>query len=61
MAGSEGVLLLNKKNGLRVILTLDLIMQSIAVEVDACDLEPAVPPARHIHPVPGNSIESIST
>ena len=59
MAGSEGVLLL-KKNHLRVILTLDLIMQSVAVEVDGCDLEPAAQPPQHIHLVPGNSIASSS-
>jgi transcription antitermination factor NusG len=29
-----------KKNGLRFILSLDLIMKSVAVEVDAADLEP---------------------
>ena len=44
MAGTEGVLL-RMKNNLRVVLTLDLIMQSVVVEVDACDLEPGpVPP-----------------
>ncbi len=40
MAGMEGILV-RKKNSLRVVLTLDLIMQSVAVEVDADDLEPA--------------------
>jgi hypothetical protein len=35
----EGIVI-RKKNGLRVVLTLDLIMQSIAVEVDGDDLEP---------------------
>jgi transcription antitermination factor NusG len=40
MAGMEGVLV-RKKNNLRVVLALDLIMQSVAVEVDADDLEPA--------------------
>jgi hypothetical protein len=34
----EGVLI-RKKNNFRVVLTLDMIMQSVAVEVDACDLE----------------------
>ncbi len=42
LAGLEGVLL-RKKNGLRVVLTLDQIMQSVAVEVDADDLEPLRP------------------
>lgn len=40
MAGVEGVLV-RKKNDLRVVLSLDLIMRSIAVEVDADDVEPA--------------------
>jgi len=38
LAGFEGVLI-RKKNDLRVVLTLDLIMQSVAVEVEAEDLE----------------------
>lgn len=38
LAGMEGVLI-RKKNNFRVVLTLDMIMQSVAVEVDACDLE----------------------
>jgi transcription antitermination factor NusG len=39
LAGLEGIVVL-KKNRLRVVLTMDLIMQSIAVEVDGEDLEP---------------------
>jgi transcription antitermination factor NusG len=39
MMGIEGVLV-RKKNNFRVVLTLDAIMQSVAVEVDADDLEP---------------------
>jgi transcription antitermination factor NusG len=39
-AGMEG-LVTRKKNGLRVVLTLQQIMQSLAVEVDEDDLEPA--------------------
>lgn len=39
MAGVEGVLV-RKKNEFRFILTLDAIMRSVAVEVDADDLEP---------------------
>jgi transcription antitermination factor NusG len=39
MAGVEG-LLVRKKNDFRVVLTLDMLMQSVAVEVDADDLEP---------------------
>ncbi len=38
-AGMEGVLL-RKKNDCRIVLTLDQIMRSIAVEVDAFDIEP---------------------
>jgi transcription antitermination factor NusG len=39
LAGMEGVVV-RMKNALRVILTMDLILQSIAVEVDARELEP---------------------
>jgi len=38
-AGMEGVVI-RKKNGFRVVLTIEQIMQSIAVEVDEDDLEP---------------------
>jgi transcription antitermination factor NusG len=44
MAGMEGILL-RKKNQCRFILTLDAIMRSVAVEVDAHDLEPIDEPA----------------
>jgi len=44
MAGVEGILV-RKKNEFRVVLSLDAIMQSVAVEVDADDLEPAATPA----------------
>jgi transcription antitermination factor NusG len=54
MAGVEGVLVRRKSN-FRVVLALDVIMQSVAVEVDAEDLElaparirPAVPPPAFI-------------
>jgi len=40
MAGVEGILI-RKKNEFRVVLSLDAIMQSVAVEVDLNDLEPA--------------------
>ncbi len=40
LTGMEGVLV-RKKNNLRVVLALDVIMQSVAVEVAAHDLEPA--------------------
>ena len=39
LAGMEGVVV-RQKNSLRVVLTVDLIMQSIAVEVDKEELEP---------------------
>jgi len=39
MAGVEG-LLVRKKNDLRFVLTLEAIMRSVALEVDANDLEP---------------------
>lgn len=38
MAGVEGILT-RVKNGLRVVMSLDAIMKSIAVEVDMCDIE----------------------
>ncbi len=41
MEGMEGILL-RKKNEMRVVLTLDLIQRSVAVEVDAEDIEPVV-------------------
>ena len=40
MAGMEGVLV-RKKSNYRVVLALDVIMQCVAVEVDADDVEPA--------------------
>ena len=40
LADMEGVLL-RRNNGFRVVLSLDQIMQSVAVEVDALDIEPA--------------------
>jgi transcription antitermination factor NusG len=39
MTGMEGVLV-RKKNNFRVVLALDVIMRSVAVEVDAEDVEP---------------------
>jgi transcription antitermination factor NusG len=38
LAGIEGIVV-RQKNGFRVVITLELIMQSIAVEIDAEDLE----------------------
>jgi hypothetical protein len=39
LAGLEGMLV-RRKNGTRFVISLDLIMRSVAVEVDAHDLEP---------------------
>jgi hypothetical protein len=39
LGGMTGIVV-RKKNGLRFILSLDLIMKSVAVEVDASDLGP---------------------
>jgi transcription antitermination factor NusG len=41
MAGLEGILL-RKKNDLRLILSLDLIQRSVAVEIDTQDVEPVL-------------------
>ncbi len=41
LKGSEGILL-RKKHSLRVVLSIDLIMRSIAVEVDSSDVEPVL-------------------
>lgn len=38
LAGMEGIVV-RRKSGLRVVLTIDLIQQSVAVEVDATELE----------------------
>lgn len=38
LAGFEGIVV-RKTNGLRVVLTLQQIMKSVAVEVEECDLE----------------------
>lgn len=47
MTGVEGVLV-RKKNALRVVLSLDAIMRSVALEVDADDIEPVSTPAARI-------------
>ena len=49
MTGMEGVLV-RKKSNFRVVLTLDAIMQSVAVEVAAGDLEPSVNAWRRVVP-----------
>ena len=40
MAGQEGILT-RRKDRCRVVLSIDFIMRSVSVEVDACDIEPA--------------------
>jgi transcription antitermination factor NusG len=42
LAGLEGIVV-RTKNGIRVVMTLEHIMQSYAVEVDLEDLEPLIP------------------
>ena len=39
LEGAEGILV-RKKSSLRLVLSIDLIMRSVAVEVDAADIEP---------------------
>ena len=51
MAGMEGVLV-RKKDNLRVVLTVEQIMQSISVEVDATELE-HVPSRSRVIDFPG--------
>ena len=45
LEGMDGILL-RKKNNLRVVITIALIKQSVAVEVDAGDVEPGQQTAR---------------
>jgi len=51
LTGMEGVLV-RKKNNFRVVLALDVIMQCVAVEVDADDLEPVAKHSGHVLPLP---------
>ena len=39
MAGATGILV-RRKDKFRLVLTIDLLMRSVAVEVDECDIEP---------------------
>ncbi len=41
LAGTEGILL-RQKDHFRLVISIDLIMRSIAVEVDGCDVEPVL-------------------
>jgi transcription antitermination factor NusG len=47
LAGMEGILT-RKRNGARFVISLDLIMRSVAVDVDALQLEPCGSSARHV-------------
>ena len=48
LGGMTGIVV-RKKNGLRFVLSLDLIMKSVAVEVDAADLKPYIDPTWSAH------------
>jgi hypothetical protein len=39
MAGLEGILL-RRKDGLRLVVSIEILMRSVAVEVDEADVEP---------------------
>lgn len=54
LAGLEGVIV-RKKNNLNIVLTLDRIMRSVAIEVDASELEPL---SKAQHQTPGLSTHS---
>lgn len=53
-AGMEGVVL-RRKSGFRVVLTLEQIMQSIAIEVDEDDLEPVAAGRIPLENTPGTA------
>ncbi len=57
MAGMEGVLV-RRKNNFRVVLALDAIMQCVAVEVDAGELDPVAKPAARVVLTPDFSARS---
>jgi transcription antitermination factor NusG len=60
LAGMEGVVV-RKKNSLRVVLTVDLILQSVAVEVDESELETldsTAPSPEYTHPVEPSPLKS---
>lgn len=48
LAGLEGILL-RKKGSLRVVLSIDLIMRSVAVDIDLADLVPISKPREYAH------------
>jgi transcription antitermination factor NusG len=47
LAGMQGVVV-RHKNSARLVLTIELIMKSVAVEIDVADLEP-LRPTRYPH------------
>jgi transcription antitermination factor NusG len=51
LAGIEGIVV-RRQNSFRVVITLELIMQSIAVEVNADDLEPIEASSRALSNIP---------
>jgi transcription antitermination factor NusG len=51
LAGFTGTLI-RQKTGSRVVLTIDAIMQGVAVEIDSANLEPAAPARAQNHPAP---------
>jgi transcription antitermination factor NusG len=55
LAGMTGIVV-RKKNGLRFVLSLDLIMKSVAVEVDAADLEACAEVNWNAHDTTSSSI-----
>jgi transcription antitermination factor NusG len=58
MAGLEGILI-RKKNEVRFVLTLDAIMRSVAVEIDASELEPVNPGAHLSRTVSASQADNI--
>jgi transcription antitermination factor NusG len=55
LVGMTGIVV-RKKNGLRFVLSLDLIMKSVAVEVDAADLEPCIDLSWNVQDRTGSSV-----
>lgn len=60
LEGMTGVVV-RKKNGLRLVLSLDLIMKSVSVEVDELDLEPIANPAPAFVSLQNSSTASVLT
>jgi len=60
LAGMSGIVV-RKKNGMRLILSLDLIMKSVSVEIDALDLEAVGPLAQVPNLVGASPTHGINT